>query len=296
MIWLFLCALTYIGIFLAFKLIGEKKLPLVNCVIVNYVVATGLSCIISNGLSFGKIIESDWFGVGLILGFLFILAFIILGLCSQKSGIGVSAVASKMSLVIPMAFSIIMYNEKLTIAKIIAVLLALSAVFLSSYKPKSKQELHNKTRSRSSRWLIFLPVVLFIAMGVNDLLVVYAQQSLNAGSNPAMFTTVLFAISFLFGLFYLLVTRQGLKPFANVKVWLFGMLLGSFNFGSIYFVMQTMNSGILSVSAIYGICNTAAVLFSILIGRIFFGERLTQLNIFGGILALLTIILMAISR
>ena len=84
-----------------------------------------------------------------------------------------------------------------------------------------------------------------------------------------------------------------MKDFLNAKAWWLGILLGSFNFGSVYFVIRSMNTGIISTSSLYGICNTSTILLSIVIGVVFFKEKLNKLNIAGGVLALLTIVLMA---
>ena len=98
------------------------------------------------------------------------------------------------------------------------------------------------------------------------------------------------------GLVYSFVKRNVLKDFLNVKAWWLGILLGSFNFGSVYFVIRSMNTGIISTSSLYGICNTSTILLSIVIGVVFFKEKLNKLNIVGGLLALLTIVLMALSN
>ena len=288
MLWLILCAISFIGIFVVFKLIVVKKAPLLNCVVVNYLMATVLGFVVCGSIPLGEIVAAEWFPVGIVLGFLFIATFIIVGISSSRSGIGITTVASKMSLVIPMLFSIIAYGEPLSLFKIMAIVMAVASVILCTYKPGGA---HGKT----DIWKILLPVLLFLGMGVNDSLVVYSRHSLGAGDTAALFTATLFGMSLLFGIIYSLVKKGTMRQFACVKTWIFGGLLGAFNFGSIYFVIMTMNSGILATSAIYGICNISTVLLSIIIGRIFFTEKLTWLNIVGGLLALGAIVIMAVA-
>ncbi len=288
MIWLICCIISFIGIFLSFKFIKVKNAPLLNCVIVNYLIASILEFFVCDSFSLGEIIHSDWLYVGIFLGVLFIMTFIVLGISSEKSGMGISAVASKMSLVIPMLFSIIFYKEPISGIKISALILAIISVFFCVYKPEKRAE-------KTNLWKILLPVLLFLGMGINDSLVVYSRQSLGAGNNAALFTATLFAVSLIAGILYSFVGKGIFKNFLNRKVWILGTILGCFNFGSIFFVIMTMNADFISISAIYGICNTITILLSLLIGRIFFKEKLSKLNILGGFLAMLTIILMAIS-
>lgn len=288
MLWLILCAISFIGIFAIFKIIDVKGAPLLNCVVVNYLMATILGFIVCGSVPVGEIVAAKWFSVGVVLGFLFIATFVIVGISSSKSGIAITTVASKMSLVIPMSFSIIAYGEALSLFKILAIALAVTSVFLCTYRPRSRQ-------GKADIWRILLPLLLFVGMGINDSLVVYSRHSLGAGDTAALFTATLFGMSLLFGIIYSLVKKGTMRLFACAKTWIYGGLLGAFNFGSIYFVIMTMNSGILETSAIYGICNISTVLLSIIIGRMFFGEKLTGFNVAGGLLALGTIVLMAVA-
>ena len=111
MVWIILCAISYIGIFVIFKLIDVKNAPLLNCIVINYLTAIILGFVIFGSLPVAHIVEANWFPIGILLGFLFIITFLLVGISSSKTGIVITTVASKMSLVVPMLFYIIMYNE-----------------------------------------------------------------------------------------------------------------------------------------------------------------------------------------
>ena len=53
---------------------------------------------------------------------------------TQKVGISITTVANKMSLIIPVSAAIVLYEDKLTFVKVIAFLLALVGIYLSSTK------------------------------------------------------------------------------------------------------------------------------------------------------------------
>jgi len=288
MVWIILCAISYIGIFVIFKLIDIFKAPLLNAVVVNYLTAAVLGFAIFGSFPVGQIVSAGWFPMGIVLGFLFIVTFLLIGISSRETGIVITTVASKMSLVLPMTFSIIAYGENVSVTKIAAILLAIASVFLCTYKPSSQT-------TKANIWKFLLPAIIFIFMGANDSLVIYSREEFGISGDAALFTATLFGISLLCGLIYAVVKRGVMKNFLNFKTWWMGILLGSFNFGSIYFVIRSMNTGIISNSSLYGICNTSTILLSILIGVLFFKEKLNRLNIIGGALAILTIVLMAYS-
>ena len=287
MVWIILCAISYIGIFVVFKLIDTLKAPLLNSVVVNYLTAAILGFAVFGSLPVGRIISANWLPIGILLGFLFIVTFLLIGISSQKTGIVITTVASKMSLVIPMLFSIIVYSEPVSATKIIAIVTAVVSVILCTYKPSDK-------KLKSDIWKLLLPVIIFIGMGANDSLVIYSRETYGITDDAALFTATLFGISLICGLIYAVVKKGALRGFLTFKTWWLGILLGSFNFGSVYFVIRSMNTGLISTSSLYGICNTSTILLSIIIGMIFFGEKLNKLNIIGGILALAAIVLLAI--
>lgn len=288
MVWIILCAISYIGIFVVFKLIDVKQASLLNCIVVNYITAATLGFVVFGSLPVGGIVSASWFPVGILLGILFIVMFLLVGISSRKTGIVITAVASKMSLVIPMLFSIIMYGEPVSALKILAMVLAVVSVFLCTYKP-------SEAKSRADVWTFLLPALIFVGMGANDSLVIYSRETFGIHDDAALFTATLFAISFVCGLVCSAVKRGTMRNFLSFKTWWLGVLLGSFNFGSIYFVIRSMDTGLISTSSLYGICNTSTIMLSILIGVLFFKEKLTKLNIVGGLCALATIVLMAYS-
>lgn len=287
MIWLLLTIISVAGIFLIFKIIDNTNTPKINAIVINYFVASIIGFSANNDFPFKTIIQSEWIFPASAIGVLFILTFFLIAKSSQVVGIAITTVASKMSLILPMLFSIIMYNESITFIKIIAIIVALSAVFFSIYKKNDKTNI--------SKIGIILPILLFIGMGIGDIGIVFAKEKYIDQNSSAIFTATLFALSFLSGFIILLLKPSNFKHFINYKSWLWGIVLGLTNFGSIYFMLLCLNSQIFDNSIIYGIVNISVVTISVLLGIIFFKERLTKINFIGIFLSLCAIIILSIA-
>ncbi len=282
MIWLILCIFSVTGIFVFFKIIDKTNTPLINAIVVNYFVAAVFGFILTGSVNVSEIVNADWLYAGMFLGVLFIVMFIIIGLSSQKVGISITTVASKMSVVLPMIFAIVAYNESVGWVKITAIILAVLAVFMSVYKKSDNSTKINFTA-------ILLPVVLFIGMGLVDSLVIYSKETFVDDSKASVFSATLFAFALITGVIYTLFRPKELKKFLTPKPWIYGGLLGIVNFGSIYLMIRALNSGVFANSAVTGITNIGVVSLSVLIGTFFFKEKLTKLNFAGVALSLVAI-------
>jgi len=104
------------AIYIAFKLFGKYKITTLNALIVNYFTAFILGLCLQNQLSLNNLLEipqKDWFYGSMALGVMFILVFYLMVITTQKGGMSVVSVASKMSVAIPVLFVIAYYDEPL---------------------------------------------------------------------------------------------------------------------------------------------------------------------------------------
>jgi drug/metabolite transporter (DMT)-like permease len=273
------------GIFVSFKIIDKTNTPLINAIVVNYLVASLIGFIAAGRFSLKEILTADWLLTGIIIGILFIVMFLIVGISSNKAGLSITTIASKMSVVLPMLFAMLAYNENVTMLKLISIILAVCSVFMSVFKKSN-----GKKQIKISTFL--LPFLLFIGMGLVDSLVIYSKEAYVDNSIASVFTATLFLFSFLSGLIYTLFRRSDFKNYLSGKVWLYGIMLGIVNFGSIYFVLRALNSNIFVNSVVYGIVNICTVFLSVLIGTLFFKEKFTKPNYIGVALSIITIVLL----
>lgn len=285
MIYLLLSILSSSIIFITFKLTERFNTNLIKLITINYLVATILGFSFNqHSISFG-IVTSKWLPFALVIGFSFILMFFLIGYSTRKSGVAVTTIASKMSMVVPVLFSMLYFSEKSGFLKISGLAIAAVAVFLSSYRPINK----------SKGFLLFiLPIIIFIGSGITDSLVKYAQTYYIPNNISLLFSTVVFFTALVLGIIYTLVRRNSISASFSLAEIIGGTILGIANFGSLYFFILALNNSKLDSSIVFGLNNICIVLLSVLIGSTIFKEKLTKVNFAGIILALAAILILMI--
>lgn len=286
---LLLCILSSTGIFIIFKSLDHLNIPTFPVILVNYLLATILGFVINPGLArITEVQNAEWLSFSILIGVLFIIMFFLVAYSSQKAGISVTTVASKMSVIFPIIFSMLIdQGDHLTPVKGVAILFTLCGVALTVYNPGE---------GRSKRALLYIPLLLFVGMGLVDSLVKFAQHNYVNDKDTALFSAVLFLNAFIAGLVILIFTPRYFRSFKKPKVWGWGVLLGAVNFGSIFFLVRALNftsdrGSMIDSSVIFGINNTGIVALSVLTGLLVFGERLKPINWVGVGLSALALIM-----
>ena len=183
MIYILLSVLINAVLFILFKLFNRFKINTFQAIVFNYFFALTVAFSQSEiSFSIVDILNKKWFYGAVVLGFLFISIFNVLAKTAQKMGISVVAVASKMSVVIPIIFGILVYKEAFGFYKIIGIILALSAVYLTSVKEKTKV----------NKQLLYLPMLLFFGSGVLDTLLKYIEKTYVPKNELEMYTGTIF--------------------------------------------------------------------------------------------------------
>lgn len=289
MIYLLLSILASTLIFVVFKLFSKFKINTLHAIVVNYFVACASGIIAYNGtITSTEIPKYDWFYYTLGLGALFILVFNLMAITTQRSGLSVVSVATKMSVVIPVVFGLLYYKDSLGIYKAIGILLALIAVYLASVKKKDGLKIKPKN-------LIF-PVLVFLGSGIIDTSIKYLEDSFVAEADVPLFSATIFFTAFTLGVLVLLVQKLRGKFQFEWKNILGGIALGIPNYFSIYFVVKALRSDLFESSGIFTVNNVAIVILSTFVGILFFKERLLLKNWLGIGLAVLGIFLIALEK
>ncbi len=288
---LLLCILSSTGIFIIFKSIDRFNIPSLPIIVINYLVATILGFAINPGKTrMAEILHMEWLPASVVIGIMFIIMFFLVAFSSRQAGISVTTVASKMSVIFPIVFSLIIdQQDQVTPMKAAAIACTLAGVALTVFKPRE---------DRPNLAVMYIPLLLFLGMGIVDSLVKYAQHNHVNNQETALFSAVLFLNAFVSGILVLLFFPKYLVHFRKPAVWGWGLLLGGVNFGSIFFLVMALNhispggSGIDS-SVIFGVNNTGIVALSVLAGLLIFRERLLPVNWFGIALSAIALILFA---
>ncbi|WP_423819141.1 EamA family transporter [Salinimicrobium sp. TIG7-5_MAKvit] len=289
MIYLLLSVLSSSVIFVIFKLFERFKINTLQAIIFNYFFAFSAGMLVDRQpLNVSKVVSEAWFLGTFILGFMFIAVFYLAALTTQKSGLSVVSVATKMSVAIPVLFGIILYNESTGLTKIIGIVLALVAVYLTSIKKKEGIKIKKRN-------LVF-PLLVFFGSGIIDSTLKFLETSYVAEADVALFSSTIFAIAGIIGVCILIFQgiRGSLKlSFKNV---IGGVALGIPNFGSIYFLVLALRTEGMESSTIFPVNNVAIVMISTFLGILLFKERMLPKNWIGILLAVASIILIATSE
>ncbi|MCY1720008.1 EamA family transporter [Prolixibacteraceae bacterium Z1-6] len=223
-----------------------------------------------------------WLPFGIILGILFILMFYLIGHSSQKAGITVTTLANKLSLVFPVLFSLIYFNEHISTLKYIGLGTATIAVLLTVYKKNVK---------KTNLLFVILPLLIFLGSGLVDSIVKYVQAVKISENEVTLYTTVVFFVAFLCGIFFSAFTKSKKFNFQTPTL-LLGILLGVANFGSLYFFMNALNKTHMDSSLVFALNNMSIVAFTTLLGTLLFNEKLNKINFAGIVLAILSLYLL----
>lgn len=285
MLYILFSILSLSGIFVIFKIAGKKQLSIINIIVVNYLVAAVIGNI-SSGVNPLTMFSQQWLLMAVLIGVLFFVSFVIIGFSTKLVGLSITTVSAKMSVVVPIIFSVIYFGEDLGIVKIIGIVVAITGVLLSVYKPIGTQ------KQKINFYEILIPILLFIGMGVSDSLVKYTQHTYLTQSNIALFNSSLFYISFFSSIIYIVVTKQ-YKQLFNIEIWIFGAVLGLLNYYGILFFINALSLTTFDSSVIFGINNVGIVSFSVLIGLLVFKEKLNLPNKIGIVVSVLSIIILS---
>lgn len=289
MIALALSILSSTAIYVVFKLFPRFQINTLHAIVINYMVATLCGIILQpNKIDLSQTIQYSWFPFAIGLGVLFITVFNLMGITAQRSGLSVVSVASKMSVVIPILFGLLYYNESLGILKFSGILLALAAVYLVSIKKK------DGIKIKASNFIF--PVLVFVGSGVIDTAIKYLEGEYIGKDDIAIFSATIYAMASLIGI--VIITLQGIKSQLNFqfKNVLGGIALGIPNFFSVYFLVQALRSGIFESSGIFTINNVSVVMISTLLGILLFKEKILLKNWIGISLAIVGILLITLGK
>ncbi|NSW45264.1 MAG: DMT family transporter [Bacteroidales bacterium] len=287
MIFLFLAIFSSAFIFILFKLFPSFSVNTYHAIVINYLTAGTCGFIFNaNYTKIPEVLYSSWLVFAIFIGILLLVTFLLIKYSTQNIGVSITTIASKMSVVIPVVFSIIYDNEFLSIFKLLGIMLAILAIFLLVKTEPNNDKIMKKW------WITFMPLLLFLGLGISDSLVKFIQNAYIDVKDASLFTSSLFFCSFVASFFYGLTQKNFIPYFKNIKNYIGGVILGLCNFGSLYFLIKALYFSGLDSSLVFGVVNLGIVVLSVLIGFTLFKEKLLKINWLGFVFAIVAIILM----
>ena len=283
MIYLILAILFSTGVFVAMRLFERFKLDNHQALMWNYVFASGTGfAICEHWDTVPQLVGEPWFGLSLLTGFWFIFTYLLMTASAQRSGVTVTSLSSKLSVVLPILAGVIMLGEKLNFVVTLGIVLALVALVLVLERKKDSGERNNRS------WL--LPVCIFFGTGTGDILMKITEQQ-NSGDDLGFMIAFIYFVALVFGVIIVIWDIARGKSKWQWKSALGGIGLGVINFfstSSVYHAMRSFDNVVL-----FPIYNIGVVSLTALIGWLFFKEKLTLKNYIGLVIAVIAVVLIA---
>ena len=281
MIYLILAIIFSTGVFVAMRLFERYKLDNHQALMWNYVFASGTGfAICEHWDTVPQLVAEPWFGLSLLTGFWFIFTYLLMTASTQRSGVTVTSLSSKLSVVLPILAGVVMLSERLNFVASTGIVLALVALVLVLGGRGGSNEKHNKN------WL--LPVCIFFGTGTGDILMKITEQR-NAGDDLGFMIAFIYFVALIFGVIIVAYDLIRGKSKWQWKSAIGGIGLGVINFfstSSVYHAMRSFDNVVL-----FPIYNIGVVSLTAVIGWLVFKEKLTLKNYIGLIIAVIAVIL-----
>ncbi len=283
MIYLILTILLSTIIIIIFKVMGLWKISVLQAITFNYFFASVTGFVMmEKAVSLGAILVKPWMFMAVISGAFFIMTFFLFALSTKKAGVSITAVSSKMSVILPVTAGFLWFGDTMSIYKVVGIIIGLGSFYLIFY---------NGQKIKPDWRFVLLPLLLLIGNGMNDTLVKYTQVNYLNGDED-IFIQVVFTISLLLGGIYLLVRLLLKKETLHLNSVLFGLFLGAINFFGAYTFLKSM--GLYQASFLFPVVNVSVVVLSSLAGVVAFKEVLKTINLIGVLMAVVAILLISV--
>jgi len=278
-----------VALFLSFKSFPGLRINSFRAITFNYLVCVVTGILFSEVNLFQnlKISTASWIWIPIFMAAMFITTFYLLARTTQIYSVAIATVASKMSMVIPVIFSIYIFSfdiREFSILNYLGVIIALIAIILISIK-----NLHALFSMHFRDISIFFPVMVFLSGGLIDTMLNFVNRQHITENSRGFFVLFLFLIAFLIGLTILLL-RKNLPTRRDIFG---GIYLGIPNFFSVYFLLFALDDFNNNGAVIFPVLNIGTITLSSILAVLVFKEKFTINNLLGVGLAILSILLIS---
>lgn len=210
--------------------------------------------------------------------------FVILSLSLRYAGLVQTEIAQRISLVLSLTAAVWIFEEAFSVGRIVGIVLGfVSILFLIGWQ-------RGESKAGSLGKIVY-PLLVFVGYGMIDILFKKVAMNQVVPYTTAMF--VMFSGALLVGFIYLLYILLVEKSAFSLKSGLWGLALGTFNFGNILFYMKAHQVLSDSPSIVFTGMNIGVITLGSLIGVWFFNEKLSLFNKIGVFFAVIAVLLIA---
>lgn len=287
MIYLILAILFSTGVFVAMRLFERFGLDNHQALMWNYVFASVTGFIVCKEFdTLPQLVAEPWFGLSFLTGFWFIFTYLLMTVSTQRSGVTVTSLSSKLSVVLPIVAGIMFFGEPLSLVATAGIVLALVALFLVV---GGRRDARPCVRTGKSGMITaLLPVFIFFGTGTGDILMKINERQ-HAGGDMGFMIAFIYFVALIFGIILVVIDIIRGKSKWQWKSAVGGVMLGVINYFSTYCVMNAMR--FYDNVVLFPIYNIGVVSLTAIVGLLFFKEKLTWKNYLGLGIAIIAVVL-----
>jgi drug/metabolite transporter (DMT)-like permease len=277
---LLLTILCSTSIALILKYVDTKRGEAIVLLAGNYLIASIVSLffiLFTEDANFS--IQTLFFGLG--LGMLFVLSFFAFAKAISYAGTGLATTSSRLSVIIPIVFSIIIYNETPSEFQIIGFVFT-AITFIFFYFSISDG---HKTGDGILKYILLLAVL--IGIGINDFSM-KVFKSWRPEQEEPFFVFFIFNSAFVYASIYIMIKR--IKIIRHTVLW--GLTLGVPNVFSTIFLLSAL--ALLPAILVYPLINVGIIIFTTLLAFFIWKEKLNRWGIAAIASGALAIVLLSI--
>ncbi|MFA5487861.1 MAG: EamA/RhaT family transporter [Candidimonas sp.] len=268
-----------VAVSILLKIARRQSIDVAQAIAVNYLVAITLCALILQPAPASLLKPDNAWGVLAALGILLPTIFLTMAGAVRHAGIVLSDAAQRLSLFIPLIASFVLFGEQLSTGKITGISVALIALVCLLLRPRDVAAPGDTLKS------VGFLLSVWVGYGVIDILF---KQMAKAGAAFSSSLLISFSIAAVVIFGYLLAKRT---------VWtrrnaLAGVVLGTLNFGNIYFYIRAHQVFPDNPTLVFSAMNIGVISLGTLVGAGFFKEKLSWINFLGIVLAISAIVIL----
>ena len=218
---------------------------------------------------------------GTLLAFLFVASFFSFAKAVGAAGTALATVSSRLSVIVPLLLSIVIYQEEPTKYQIVGIILAFVTILLFYFS----------LRNESSRKLRFIDyfylLAILVGIGLNDFCMKVFQQW-RPGVEKSYFIFIIFSAATIYTFFVIFIKRIRLEKIVLIR----GGILGVPNMFSTFFILLALAQ--LPAVVVYPMTNIGIILLTALGAAIIWKEKLNMYGKWALVSGIIAIIFLGI--
>jgi len=274
------CSLTIAHLL---KMTEVKGVRTLNTLTFNYLAAFIVALGIGLGEPNGDMLTGGHYLLAfcILVGAFFIGNFMVYGKSVHTNGVGVTIAAMRLSLLIPVIISILLYGEYLNLNKVLGIALVLGALLLLIPRKSGL-----RIGKINASWLL---LITFLLSGFADASLKIYQEQFSSNIGELTFMGLVFIGAFIIGIIACMY-RSG--PIITRKELILGIGIGIPNLYSSIFLIYALNG--ISGAVAFPVVNTINVLGGTLLGLIIWDDNVSSKQWMGIAIATVAIILLVV--